>query len=285
MRAILVALALAIPRIAAADLDPRVLVLPAEGAGPRGMPTLAADVGDALARGAARTTPTVARADATLSDTAVVVGCDPKLPACLDAVAAALNVDQVLFSRLRATGADATIEVTAVTREAEPSTREFTIHAASRAADLAAIEPAVVEMLESGEARRSAQVQHAVVIAPPPPPPPRPAPAAHPIWPIAVTAGGAALVIGGLAAWTVAAGKQGDIDAAPTGTSVELARLAALESSARRYATAGNALVIGGALVTAAGGYLWWRSRRAPAITIAPAIGAEHAQVVIGGVW
>ncbi len=280
-----VALVIAQPRIAAADLEPRILVLPAEGAGPRAMATLATDVGEALARGAARTTPNVARADATLADTAVVVGCDPALPACLDAVAAALNVDQVLFSRLRTAGDDAEVAITAVTREAEPQTRTFTVHAASRAADLAAIEPAVVEMLESGEARRAALVSNAAVAIPPPPAAVAAAPVARPRWPIAIAIGGAALVAGGLTSWALAADTQGDIDTAAVDTTAQLAHLASLEASARRYAMAGNALVIGGALVTTVGGILWWRARRAPGVTIAPALGADHASVVIGGAW
>jgi hypothetical protein len=278
------ALALAVPRPAAADLDPRVLILPAEGSGPRRMKDLAADVGDALARGAARTTPTVARADATLADTAVVVGCDPAEPACLDAVAAALNVDQVLFSRLRVDGADAQVDVTAVTREAAPSTRTFRIRAGTRASDLAAIEPAVVEMLASGEARRAAQAEHPVARAPvaaPVAPPPH----VGSRWPMMITVSGAVLVAGGLSSWAVAAARQGDIDGAPSATVADLEHLTALEGSARRAATLGNALVIGGGLVTIAGGVLWWRQRGPHAVVVAPQVGGDHASVIVKGTW
>lgn len=289
-----IALAIAVPRLAAAtDLQPRVLVLPAEGKAPASQPKLGAEVADALARGASRTTKNVARADATLTDTAVIVGCDPANHACLDSVAAALNVDQVLFARITPKDNDADVEVTAVTRETEPQTRTFTVHASSHNPDLAAIEPAVVEMLESGEARRTQQHKDAAAgggssaLRPPPPPPVTTVEGDHPSWPVVVTAGGAALVIAGASAWAIASSKQHDIDHAPTSTAADLDALSSLETSAKHYATAGNVLFVGGAVVAVAGAALWWRSWRAGAheVTVAPSVGPEHAGVTIGGVW
>jgi hypothetical protein len=276
---------------AAADLQPRVQVLPAEGAAPASMPKLGAEVADALARGAARTTSHVARADANLTDTAVIVGCDPEQHACLDAVAAALNVDQVVFARLKAQDSDAAVEVTAVTRDAEPSTRSFTVKASSRTADLAAVESAVVDMLESGEARRSQAHRdsgggsHPLPPAAPPPLPP-PTESGHARWPLFVAAGGAVLLGGGAACWALASSKQSDIDGAPSATAADLERLAGIESSAKGYATAGNLLVAGGAVVAIAGGILWWRSSSdGAAVTVTPAVGADHAAVLVEGRW
>jgi hypothetical protein len=285
--AIALTLALAAARPAAADLDPRVLVLPAEGAGPPSMTSLAADVADALARGAAQTTHNVARADASLGDTAVVVGCDPSQAACLDAVAAALNVDQVVVSRLRASGNDATVEVTAVTREAEPSTRTFTVHASSRDADLAALQTAVIEMLQSGEARRSQAHREGAASQPSLPGGAHPTTVepARPTWPILVTAGGAVLLAGGVGCWALASSKQGSIDGAPTGSAADLDRLASLESSARQYATAGNVLVVGGAVVAITGAVLWWRAWGDHDVEVTPAVAPDHAGVIVEGVW
>lgn len=286
-----IAAAIAAPRLASAatDLQPRVLVLPAEGKVPAAQPKLATDIADALARGASHTTKNVARADASLTDTAVIVGCDPANHACLDAVAAALNVDQVLFARITPHDKDADVEVTAVTRETEPSTRTFTIHAATHAADVAAIEPAVVEMLESGEARRSQQHKDAVTALPPPPPPPpvtTEPESEHASWPVVVTAGGAALAIAGASCWAIASSRQSDIDHAPASTAADLDHLASLETSGKRYATAGNVLFVGGAVVAVAGAALWWRSWRGPhEVAVTPSVGPDHAAVFVGGVW
>jgi len=294
------AIAIATARPAAADLESRVLVLPSEGSDPAGLPQLGADVASALARGAARITRTVSRADAPLSDTAVIVGCDPAQRTCLDAVAAALNVDQVVFARVQADGDDAKIEVTAVTRETEPSTRTFPVRRASRAADLAAIEAAVVDMLQSGEARRSQAHQAANTTntnttntnttntntTPTKPPPPPPVEHETPTLAIAVTITGGVLLAAGATSWALASSKQGEIDRAPADSAADLDHLASLESSARTYATAGNVLVIGGAAVAVAGAVLWWRSGSSDGeVAVAPMIGPDRAGFAVAATW
>src|SRR5699024_8972436 len=120
---VVLAIVVAPAQAGADDLDPRVMVLPFDGEEPRTRGARSADVASALVRGAERTTSTVAQATASLSDTAVIVGCEPALPACRDAVAAALNVDQLLLARIERDGEAAAVEVTAVTREGEPVMR------------------------------------------------------------------------------------------------------------------------------------------------------------------
>ena len=100
-----------------------------------------------------------------------------------------------------------------------------------------------------------------------------------------VTAGGAALVIVGASFWAIASSKQNDIDHAPTSTAADLEALSALETSAKHYATGGNVLVVGGAVVAVAGAALWWRAWRGHEVTVAPSVGPQHAGVMIGGVW
>jgi hypothetical protein len=284
-----IAFAIAVPRLAAAtDLQPRVLVLPSEGKAPTAMPKLPAEIADALARGAAKTTGHVARADASFSDTAVIVGCDPSTNACLDAVAAALNVDQVVFAKITAKDKDAQVEVIAVTRDSEPQAHTFLIRAASHDADLASLEPAVVEMLESGEARRSKEHHDTTQPQQLPPPPPKivEVEEARPSWPVVVTVGGAALVITGASFWALASSKQSDIDHAPTSTAADLDKLADLESTAKHDATIGNVMFVGGAVIAVTGAALWWRSWRGDhGVAIAPSVGPDHAAVMIGGVW
>ena len=298
----LAALLCAVPLAShAGTLESRVMVLPSEGEAPGVLPGLADELTQALTRGARRNTTSVASAAASLDDTAVVVGCDPSGPACLDAVAAALNVDQLLLVRITPTGAGASIEVTAVTREAAPVTRVFAVTPATRKADLAAIETAVPEMLEAGEARPPDRPPGGDGIPPGGGPgtgpgvgpgsspllpggdgPPPPAPSRTPLY---VIGGGGALVVAGAVFWGLASAKQDDIDRAPTGTVDELERLASLEDRARTQATVGNALVIGGG-VAMAGGAIWWlTTRRRADVVVAPAPAPGGATLMLEGRW
>ena len=286
------ALVVAVPGIAhaqAEDLDPRVLILPVEGDAPRSLGDLGSAVADAMARGAARITPTVARATASLADTAVIVGCEPEEGACLDAVAAALNVDQLLIATMAPSGEDATVDVTALTREAEPVRRSFTIRVASRDADLAAIEEATPEMLEAGEARKR-EPKIIEVVKPPQDPEPDPVPpppeGRRSVTPLVIAGAGGALVVAGGVFWGLAASTQGQIDDAPTDSAADLDRLVTLEDQARQRALIGNVLVIGGAVVAAAGAtwYLLDRRRERP-VHAAPLVVPGGGGVAIGGTW
>lgn len=296
MRAPLVmALALIAPALTAAPargdaFDPRVMVLPVEGTAPTGLGALANDVGTALATGAKVTSSSVARATASFEDTAVIVGCEAAEPDCADAVAAALNVDQLLLATITATGFEASIEITAITREAEPVTETYPVRKASRAADLALIQAAVPRMLEEGEARRTKALEP-VDPDPLPPPDPDPVPAPRPPaegapsrLPLAVTIGGGVVLVAGVISWALASGLQGDIDDAPTSTPEEVDALVALEDRAALRATLGNVLVIAGAVVAVAGGTWWWLDHRSHArVTVSQLPGG--AGVAIGGAW
>jgi hypothetical protein len=282
---------------AADGLQARVMVLPAEGS-TAADPRLASDVSVALMRGARRATRNVAQATATLADTAVIVGCDPAERSCADAVAAALNVDQMLLPRLSSDGDVSTVEVTAISREAAPVSRRFPVRPASRRQDLASIEAAVPTLLDAEG--------HGVDPGPddpplrdelpPPPPPDDPPPGGgasgeppgdgSPRLPMYLTAGGGALAVTGLVFWGLAAARQGDIDDAPTSTAEDLANLEALEDRGRTYATLGNAMVIGGGLVAVAGAVWWWRSRpRGARATVTPVVTPGGGAVMLGGRW
>jgi hypothetical protein len=89
----------------------------------------------------------------------------------------------------------------------------------------------------------------------------------------------------GLAAWTIAAVKQSDIDDAPTNTTADLERLADMESSARGYANVGNGLVIVGAVTVAAGAVWWWKVGRSRDAAVTPMVGTDRAGVMLEGRW
>ncbi len=286
------AIATASPARADDELQARVLVLPVEGSAPKALGMIGRDVGDALARGAARTTTDVSRSTATLAETAVIVGCEPSEAGCLDAVAAALNVDQLLIAQISAAEGDAVVAITAVTREAQPVEQSFTIHQATRKDDLRSLEEAVPVMLEAGEARKH---DRKVEPDPPPddhPPPPDPHPIETPAprisWtPLYVAGSGAAVAFAGVIFWGLAAGKQDQIDGASTATADDLDRLSDLESQARLRATFGNVLVIGGSIAVA-GGIGWWLYQRRGSdrsVSVAPAPMPGGGGVAIGGTW
>lgn len=277
------------------------MVLPTEGQAD-GDARLAGDVSDAMMRGARRATPNVAKATASLADTAVIVGCDPAERACVDAVAAALNVDQMLLATISSDAGGASVEVTSVSRESAPVSQRFPVRAASRRQDLAAIEAAVPGMLDAenqGGGDPLPPADGPPPDGPPPPDVPIDAPVGPPIgggeepgggvWrtPAYVAIGGGALVVGGLAFWGLAAAKQGAIDDAPDATAADLERLEALEDRGQTYANVGNALVISGAVIGVGGAVWWWKTRgREPApATITPVVTPGGAAVLLEGRW
>jgi hypothetical protein len=272
-------------------LNPRVLVLPVDGTAPSGLGALGQDVGDAMARGAARTTPDVARATASLAETAVIVGCEADEADCLDSVAAALNVDQLLVATISVDGDDATIEVIAVTREAEPVRKTFKIRLASRAGDLQALEDQVPVMLEAGEARKGDRRRDRAVEPPGggvvTPPPVTPAPEGKRSWsPLVVAGGGVAVGAAGAVFWTMAKSKQDEIDRAPVVTPGDLERLRELESDAKLRALVGNVLVAAGA-VAVVGGVVWYlvQPRKRGRVEVGPVIVPGGGGVALGGAW
>ncbi len=291
---------LAVPgaRAAAQTLEARIMVMPTEGDAPE-VARLSDATTEALRATAARFTTQVAVATAALADTAVIVGCDPAELACLDAVAAALNVDRLLFARLSPgePGA-ARVEVTLSSREHAAIHATYVVRAASRDADLAAMQDGVAGLFEqevepvtppdasppdagpgAGPGAGGAPPDGTPL---PPPPPPR----ARARWPLWLAAGGVGAVAVGGVMWALAARKQGEIDDAPAGTARELEALADLEASARWRAGAGNVLVIGGAVAAAAGAGLYWLrggAERGPSVGAAPVAGG--AALTLGGAW
>jgi hypothetical protein len=301
---LLVVLLLAWSASARADsFDPRVMVMPVGGEAPKALGKLGRDVMDALAKGARDSDAEVARADATLADTAGIVGCDPAEPACVDAVAAALNVDQLLIAEMSiypAGGDDAMVEVTAVTRETQPLSQTFPVRKDSRRADLKAIREAVGRMLEEGEVRRAqaiaepepAEDEGAAPVRPVEAPeravdpePVAEGPRRASRGPVILAVSGGVLAVVGATFWALAASAQGDVDDAPTATAADLDALVELEDRASFRAGVGNVLVVVGAVAAAAGGVWWWhdRTQRERAVTVTALPGG--AGVAFGGAW
>jgi hypothetical protein len=285
------------------------MVLPAEGTSQDAK--LPADLAAALTDGAKHVTPNVARSTASLQDTAVIVGCDPAQQSCMESVAAALNVDQMLLVTVKSdTGGDVTVEVTAVSREAEPVTKQFVIHPTTRKQDLAMIEAAVPAMLDAeghpeetdvgleaggngepgagagnGKGNGNGDQQGTGDREPGTGTGSGDDRVSSTRAPEVITIAGGALAVVGLGAWMIAAKKQGDIDGAPTATAADLDRLEQMEGSARSYARIGNGLVIAGALTAAAGAVWWWKVDRRRDTVVTPVVTPEGGGVVLEGRW
>lgn len=238
-----------------------------------------AAITDAVVRGAQRVSPSVTAGSASLADTAFIAGCDPAVPACLDAVSSQLGVGQLVIVAPRKHGGQVIVEVAASRPGGAPKRRSFAIGADPKPS-LAEIEDAIPTLLGAAPTRAAvaAPIAAAGTVADAPRPRPRGA--------LILTIGGGVLAGAGLALWAVASSTQRDIDDAPTTTPSDLERLAALERDGRTYAGVGNGLVIAGAVAAAAGlGWLLWDRRRDRALRITPVATAQRAGLALEGSW
>lgn len=217
----------------------------------------------AAARGVKRAIPDAAIADASLADSAFIVGCDPGADACRDDVAAQLGYQRLVIVSRR--GADVTVGVRAPSGRDK---RRFSVAQTDKPA-LSALEADVAAML--GPKSPGASTARGRT--------PRGA--------LYLGAGGVVVVVAGLTMWGLAASTQGDIDDAPTGSVDELRHLRDLEDRGQAYATAGNVLVaVGATAAVVAGAWIWRRrSEGEPAVHVSPAVTPGGAAVVLGGAW
>lgn len=218
----------------------------------------------AAARGVKRAIPDAAIADASLADSAFILGCDPGANACRDDVAAQLGYERLVIVSRR--GAEVTVAVRA---RRDGDQRRFSL-AQTDKPTLAILESDIAAMLKPKAAGASSSAHGRT---------PRGA--------LYLGAGGLLAIAVGATMWGLAASTQGDIDDAPTGTLDELRHLRDLEDRGEAYATAGNVLVgVGAAVVVVAGAWIWRRrSERSPAVQVAPAVTPGGAALVMGGAW
>ena len=101
---------------------------------------------------------------------------------------------------------------------------------------------------------------------------------------ILAAGGGVALVIG-LVLWSNKSGVQEDIDAAPTNTPDDFARLEELESRAFKYAMVGNVMVLTGLAVGGYGGWIIYQDRKERRAVVTPMITPTTGGVAVGGIW
>jgi hypothetical protein len=262
----LLAIAAALAPHSAVAAPRKVLVIAADGDRPAAVTAAVA----AVARAGEAVAPGLAVSQASLTDSALIVGCEPARADCRQAVAEQLAVDDLVVVER---GADGAIAVTIYGRGRAPAQTSAPVAGPDDRAGLDALGAASARLL--GGARPS--------------PDPRGVSSggsSSPRGALYLGVGGGVLALAGAVAWGLAAAKQGEIDDAPTATADDLAHLVDLEDSGRAYAAAGNALVITGALaLVAAGTWYYLGRRRERGIAIAPAVGPNGAAVHVGVRW
>lgn len=207
----------------------------------------------------------VSNGDATLSETASAVGCDPNKTACIDSVLSTLAVDEIVWGTATTDNGQTTVVVRRATR-GSPAQSQTAILASSEQPEAA--EPrlgplfGVTGTVNLGSAG-SAEVGSAVGSgsAAPPPPPGVPWSQEKKLG-VGLAIGGGALIVVGLALWASESGVQNDIDNAPTSTAADIQNLKDLESKANGYAWGGNIAMVLGLGAGGYGAYLLWKDHK-----------------------
>jgi hypothetical protein len=265
----------------------KVLVLPLEGDADPGLRVKYSASVQRLARTLGGK---VTAGDATFSDTATAIGCDPKTPACAEDVRATLGVDLLVYGTVSKENGkivvvvhrvakgkprrevSATLEVTDAPERAEPELRPLFQEGA----------PPPTSGGTTGESPPTPEVQ------PPPMPPPAETPSAPnrtKVLGYAAAAGGGTLLLISFALWSSASGLEDDIAAHPVEDHDDFQALRGLESTARTRAWVGNALFLAGLAGVGLGGWIIYRDRKAQHTTVTPAPVPSGAALVLGGVF
>jgi hypothetical protein len=214
----------------------------------------------------------VVLADATFADTAVAVGCDPRLAGCGDDVMTTLGVDELIWTSATRDASQTRVVVRRVARGAAPRTLAIAFTTADPDAR-AQIDAALTPLFGA-----SASPDPPELRLPPPSPPAPPdrdaavVPTSAPPQPddvrhdrnvaIALAAGAGVTLVLGVSLWASAASRQDQIDAHPTRTVADLVDLRALEDRASRYAISGDVAVLAGLALGGLGAYYLFRDHR-----------------------
>jgi hypothetical protein len=281
--------ALALQLVAPAAADPRkVLVLPVEGTADA---ATRAKLTGLVVRLSRALDGQVTTAEATFSDTALAVGCEPRAASCRDEVLATLAVDELVWATATRDGAQTRLIVRRTVKGAPPRELATTITASDPAERVdAAITPLFAP---PGASESPAPVPNLAAAGPPP--------AATPAAPTLVAqrtpnddrntgliisiSGGVGLGLG-LALWASYASLQGSIDDHPTRTREDFDELRTLEDRAATRALAGDILVVAGLATLSVGAYYLLRPARGHRVAIAPAPlahGAGLTLTIVGG--
>ncbi len=285
-----IALVVACGLVAPAAAGPRkVLVLPLDGSADSETRT---KVSASVQRLARILEGQVSTGDATFSETAAAVGCDPEVLACAEEVRNTLGVDELVYGSvstqtITVQGATQTQLVIVVrrTNKTGPAREITTTLAAQDPAERA--EPAILPLFNAtapDDARIAPPVEPVPVDEPVVIAPPARSTRERNIG-IAAVAGGGTMLLIGLAMWSSASGVQDDIDRAETDSVNDFMRLQDLEDTASSRAWAGNVLVLAGLALGGYGGWLLYKDHQGKQVMVTPTPleGGAAITLTIGG--
>ncbi|HEX2691708.1 MAG TPA: hypothetical protein VHN14_34095 [Kofleriaceae bacterium] len=217
----------------------------------------------------------VSTAEATYTDTALAVGCDPQTPSCSDQVLSTLAVDELVWATATKDNGRIKLVVRRARKAAAPREISTTIAAGDSADRIDAgiaslfIPPGTIPDPTGPNAATAPPPGTGEVVTTPSltqevPDHDRPLG-------IGLAAGGGAAFVLGLALWASYASLQDSIDHHPTRDRNDFADLIALEDRASSYAITGDCLVLVGLAAGGLGAYYLYRSHHRHHIAVTPA--------------
>jgi hypothetical protein len=286
MRGAIVAVVTVIALLTSVTAGPRkILVLPLDGNAPAAQ---RAKLNDSVAKLAkSKLDGDVTIGDTTFDETAAAVGCDPAQPACAETVRTTLQVDELVYGSAKTEDGSTTVVVTRASEVGEPKSQ---ISVISETDGGEAAEGNLEPLFTSSDTSAGSQMGSGSGSGS--------ATRARPGGKffdtkerklgVAFGAGGAIMVIIGLAMWNSAGNLQDDIDGHPNETASEIQDLKNLEDEAANKALLGNIFFFSGLAVTAIGGYFLWKdhkNRKAANVTPVPTEDGTGLTLVLGGRW
>lgn len=283
-RSSLLALLCLLALTASAVAEPgKVLVLPLDGDAD---PEIRAKYSASVQRLARTLDGKVTPGDATFSDTATAIGCDPKAPACAEDVRATLGVEQLVYGSVTKEGGKLVLVVRRVAKgkqRREVTTTLETSDSPTRA------EPALLPLFQEPTGEQPAEeVQPPPSEEQPPETPaetPRPPVRRQKVLGYTAIAGGGALLLISFALWSSASGLEDDIAAYSVNDRDDFEALRDLEDKASTRAWAGNGLFLAGLAVGGLGGWLLYRDHKAQQTVVAPAPVPGGAALMLRGAF
>jgi hypothetical protein len=263
----------------------KVLVLPVDGSADPAMRAKLTTVVQDLAKSVPGD---ITNGDTTFAETAAAVGCDPNKPACVDTVLGTLAVDEVVWGTATTKDGTTTFVVKRATKGTPPH-EQTAILAASEQPEAA--EPRIGPLFgvsgvtASGSAAvvGSAELAGSGSAEPSTPSAPIVPWSSQKKLGVGLAAGGAALIVVGVALWASESGVQSDIDAAPNQSASDIQQLKDLESKAQGYAWGGNIAMVLGLGAGGYGAYLLYKDHKEHAmVTPQPAPGGGVTFVLRG---
>jgi hypothetical protein len=249
--------------------------------------------------------------DITLTDAAAAAGCNASDAACRDEILMTFAVDEIVTSTVTVgTNGQLNVTVRRVTKGAAPKVAQSTLAGGKASEQKLDADIGPLFGLAATTAPTPAATEKQPPVTEPMPPPVEAAPAPGeaqpqpvaqpmaqpqpmPVMPegaprrknemIGMGIGGGMMLLGVLF-WAGASSKQGEIDDAPANTPADFVHLQQLEKDADGLAGGGNLFFVGGLVVTAVSGYLYWRKgrdARSRTAQVAPAVFPHGGGVVL----